>query len=205
MINRFSPDGQWKIIPSDSRKKVKSILNEGLGMKYRTKPYNLENEKNLIEAAQMAIGEYVDLTYFYITVDNLVEETDECIETYRPDEWLAQDGITDTPEKTFTKAHEALEKSLKHFNALLRQLEKELHYLFEYIILAKNKSARIAFYGEELANKSNDQLIGMFKQLLEDHIIYEAIPNHYNGVVNDNVDLFCRVLRGEYETNTDDE
>lgn len=200
MINRFSHDGQWKIIPSGSRKKVKSILNEGMGMKYRTKPYNLENENDLIEATKMAIGEYMDLAYFDMTVGDLVEETDECIELYRPDEWLAQDGIAETPDKTFTKAHQALEKALKHFRVLLRQLEMELNYLFEYILLEKNNHARVAFFGQELADKTPEALTCKFKQLFEDDMIYEAIINDYDGILDVNVDLFCRVLRGEYTT-----
>jgi hypothetical protein len=191
-MNRFTPKAQWVMFSGVNSTAIKTVLNEGMKMSYRSKPYDLENEDDLIEATGMAIAEYIDINYYIRIVGDLVEHTDESIETFRPAEWMAMDGIGEVKDKTFTRAHEALEKADRLFWKLNKQLEEELKYLFKLVILPKNHKARTAFLGEILASESKNTLMERFVKALDGDAI-ESLANTCS--IEESIEKFCQVLK----------
>lgn len=191
-MNRFTPKAQWAMFSGVNSSAIRTVLNEGMKMGYRSIPYDLENEDDLIEATGMAIAEYMDINYYMMTVEDLMEQTDESIETFRPAEWLAMDGIGQVKDKTFTRAHEALEKADELFLKLRKQLEQELKYLFRRVVLPKNHKARTAFFEEVLASESKNVLMDrLFKVLDGDAIESLANPR----TIEESIEKFCRALK----------
>lgn len=71
---------------AEDRRLVKE-LNEIMGTRCRTKPYDFNDPDDFAEALAMVTGEYVDFLHCWFEIDNLIEHLDESIETFYPAEW----------------------------------------------------------------------------------------------------------------------
>jgi|GEM_PF-6229366 len=57
-------------------------VNTALGMKHRSKPYDLKNIDDLIEATKMITGELLDTWHCYSLINTACEIYDEALEHY---------------------------------------------------------------------------------------------------------------------------
>lgn len=94
-------------------------LNQVMGTRYRTTPYNFKNPDDFAQALTMVTAEYIDFSYYWGEVGNVIEHLDESVETFYPAQWqklvlgeTTQKDIEHAVNKLHA-AHNALDKLME--------------------------------------------------------------------------------------------
>ena len=72
------------------------IMNTRLGMKHRSKPYDLTSADELKQALTLSVGAYRDYWHYSNRIVRILEDFDESVENYETDTWFY---MTQAPEK----------------------------------------------------------------------------------------------------------
>ncbi|NEU64001.1 hypothetical protein [Paenibacillus sp. ALJ109b] len=80
-------------ISKDQQTKIKQ-LNQILGMKHRSTPFDFNKKEDWIEALEMITAEYVDFCEYWGRLSNLNSNLDESLECFYTASWvgISQEG-----------------------------------------------------------------------------------------------------------------
>ena len=170
----------------EEREKVEE-LNFTLGSKHRTKPYDFKNPDDIIEATVMATAEYCDMAYYWSTIENILDELDESLETFYPEEWVKH---SKTNNKYFNQADCHLEKASDALNELMDQAEEKCKEMWNIAIFNSSNEVMKYFFEEEMIIKKEIINFILNEKLIE---VYGDID--YNGIVVDSAKMFAKVLK----------
>lgn len=108
----------------ENLEKIK-LLNEKSGMSHRTKPYDLNNLKDLDELLKFKVCAFLDYQEYELTIDDVLEHFDESMEYYDTATWLNGSIETNNPDKLLEKCYYSIRKAADDFNKLTQRTEKE--------------------------------------------------------------------------------
>lgn len=90
----------------DSIKKLE-IMNAGMRMEHRAKPYDFKNGDDLNDAFKFSVCEFLDYKHYWGILSNLDENFDESIEYYDPVNWMNMSIDEEVDDKLLKKAIKA--------------------------------------------------------------------------------------------------
>lgn len=71
---------------SKRRQRESEIINKGMGMSHRTKPYDLKKPSDLVRFTEMATAEYMDMYYYHSNIQDVCEGYNESLEHFYSDD-----------------------------------------------------------------------------------------------------------------------
>ena len=74
---------------SKEEREVIERLNNILGMKHRSRPFDFTNVDDLKEAFTYIVAEYIDYMNYYMSLVDIMEHFDESLEYYDPVTWTS--------------------------------------------------------------------------------------------------------------------
>lgn len=169
-------------IEKDDRELVEA-LNIALGMKNRSKPYDLKNINDLIEATKMATGEYLDLLNYACGLDRVLEAYDESLEYYHTAIWVE---LAERKKDPFAKAYLQLKKTCDLFDSLTDRVLKNCLLLWEAVL--NNKQSSEYYFGRiyPFTNFDFDEIC--------DFLIEHLHEINYDGKVENSTAEFVALL-----------
>ncbi|NLB78154.1 MAG: hypothetical protein GX796_04700, partial [Clostridiaceae bacterium] len=103
---------------SKEEREVIERLNNILGMKHRSRPFDFTNVDDLKEAFKYIVAEYIDYMNYYMTLVDIMEHFDESLEYYDPVTWTSLhdndvkgDKLSQKVSVNLSKAGESLRKT----------------------------------------------------------------------------------------------
>lgn len=119
-----------EFIGKNDRELIKAV-NTALGMKHRSKSYDLKNIDDLVEATKMITGELLDTWHCYSLINTACEIYDEAMEHYHTAAWTDPDSHSDS---IYVDAYERIEELDGTMGLILMDLEDECRTLWEAIL-----------------------------------------------------------------------
>ncbi|MCL0028336.1 hypothetical protein M1M88_01300 [Peptococcaceae bacterium] len=102
------------------------MLNQILGTKYRTKPFDLNNTNDLKEMLFLISGKYADLIIYASDLDRIIEYLDESIEIYHPVDWFNKNEVN-----RLINAYENIRYGLKEIEEELEETKKKCQTIWK--------------------------------------------------------------------------
>ncbi len=115
----------------DSIKKLE-IMNAGMGMEHRAKPYDFKNADDLNEAFKFSVCEFLDYKHYWSILSKLDENFDESIEYYDPVNWMNMSIGENVDDKLLIKAIKSISDSEKVFYKLFQKIKRKMQKDFCY-------------------------------------------------------------------------
>lgn len=164
-------------------REIIEAVNTALGMKHRSKPYNLKNINDLIEATKMITGELLDTWHCYSLINSACEIYDEAMEHYHTAAWHAPASHSDS---IYVDAHERIEELDGTMGLILMELEDECSTLWKAVL--NNADCSRYFFNEDIDINGKD-LDAIFER------VYEQLPEmEYNTVIETSTRSFAKIL-----------
>lgn len=179
-----------------SQKEKIELLNSILGTRYRTKPYDLLNTKDLIEAATYLTAEYIDMDYYQGTIGEINADFDESLEVFHPASWanLTFEGTTNDDE--IDEAIHYINCAENSMKILKDRAEKSCQWIWEIILTSDSQDVKTHFFGQNVTYALKDIQAVFAEDLIE---IIEEID--YNGNIEHSALEFARGLLRELNRN----
>lgn len=170
-------------------------INARLGMRHRTRAYDLENKDDIIELAQQITAEYMDMSHYYGEVANIAERFDQSLEIYHPEKWAK---LT-TPEGTGNPLIDNIIQNLNELEddlyELADEVENEVREIWTLILETENKEVRKELIGDIEEYTKEERL-----QALED-VIEDIFEVEYNDQVQKDTYNFAKAIKEVLEIN----
>ncbi|PIH60056.1 hypothetical protein [Paenibacillus sp. LK1] len=180
-------------ISKDQQTKIKQ-LNQILGMKHRSTPFDLNKKEDWIEAIEMITAEYVDFCEFWGRLSNLNSNLDESLECFYPASWveISQEGkIKDMKLNNAIKSVNKAEDSLR---VLMDRAEAKCRKIWILVFESQQKAVIKEFLGEEMLCSIED-----LQEILEEEIFEMATEIEYIGNVESSTREFSKNLKQKIE------
>jgi len=151
----------------ENLEKIK-LLNEKAGMSHRTKPYDLNNIKDLDELLKYKVCAFWDYKEYQMTIDDVLDHFDESMEYYDTATWLDFSISTNKPDKLLQKCYKSLRKATDDFLELTQRAEKECKEVL-YIVADSDEETQKSILGFAVKKTKN------FNEIIEN--IFDEITD----------------------------
>lgn len=177
-------------ISKEQREKIK-LLNSLLGMKHRSKPFDLNNTEDLIEAVELVTAEFADMVQYWGKVSDVNSNFDESIEHFYPANWISisQSGTTD--DEDIDNAIIAINNAEDALRALLDRVEIKCNEIWKYLYTTKKYEVISYFIEEETIGLVDLQLL---YKILDNEIIEIVFEMDYDGNIQNSTRNFAKAL-----------
>lgn len=169
---------------SKDERQIIEHMNEHLGTKHRSKPYDWNNDHDLKAYFMMLVASYMDYKKYWDIVDDLCEELDESMELYDPLTWFSTKVEGFTGDKIIQKAHKQLVSAEGHLYDLYDRAETELKTLIQLIMQKPAETQR--FIWKESFEFDDNKLDALFEALMD-------APHTYT--VDESYDMLCSYMQ----------
>jgi len=151
----------------ENMQKIK-LLNEKTGMSHRTKPFDLNNVKDLDELLKYRVCAFLDYNEYEMTISDLLENFDESMEYYDAATWLDLSMRTNKPDKLLQKCYKSIRKVADDFLELTWRSEKECKEALS-MVLSHNEETQKSILGFSLnkIDKLNEILENIFEEIID--------------------------------------
>jgi hypothetical protein len=166
----------------NDRALIKAV-NTALGMKHRSKPYDLKNIDDLVEATKMITGELLDTWQCYSLINTACEIYDEAMEHYHTAAWADPDSHGDS---IYVDAHERIEELEDTMCSILMDLEDECRTLWEAVL---NNAGCSQYFFNEVIDISGTDMEAVFERVFE-----QLHDMEYDTVIDTSVRSFAKTL-----------
>jgi hypothetical protein len=164
------------------RELIKSV-NSALGMKHRSKPYDLKNMDDLIEATKMITGELLDIWHCYSMINQVGEIYDEAMEHYHTAAWA---GAVSYRNIIYVDAQERIDELDDMMYSILGEVEDECRILWEAVLNNADCSRHFFNKDVDITEKNLDEI---FKQ------VFMQLPEmEYNTSIENSTISFAEAL-----------
>lgn len=177
-------------IRKEDRENIKE-LNRFLGTKYRTRPYDMKNTKDIIEATMMATAEFVDFAYYWRTLFSLEEYFDETLEVFHPSAWVNLGLKGTTGRDDLDWATHSLQETVDVFYNLLAGAEEKCAKMWRIVFFHSHHEVKVFFFG--VARDYDTETV---EQVLTEQLFEVFTGVDYDGVVEHSARMFARELEG---------
>lgn len=159
-----------KIMNPLSKKDKDNIaeLNAMMGTRYRETEFDLENTKDLIEAVEKTTAEYMDYSHYSSELDWIIENYDQSLEVFHPEEWISI--LKEEEEWSIGETVSSLNEAARNMTRLERDAEEKCREIWQYMLLGNNKEAQKYFVGsiskyqkEDLLESINNVIENVYK------------------------------------------
>lgn len=175
-------------ISKDDKEKIE-LLNKTLGTKHRTRPYDLSNPKDMIEAATYITAEYIDLYRYWTNIANVNSDLDESIEVFHPAKWMSITLDSTTHDERLDYVCSLLNQLEDGFSELVNEMEQKCSGIWKVILLNDFKEVKEHFLGEAISyDKDQANLI------LDEYIFEISERINYDGNIENSAKEFARGL-----------
>jgi len=171
-----------EFIGKDDRELIESV-NTALGMKHRSKPYDLKNIDDLLEATKMITGELLDTWHCYSLINTACEIYDEALEHYHTAAWMEPASHSDS---IYVDAHERIEELDGTMGLILMELEDECSTLWQAVL--QNTDCTRYFFNKDIDIKGKD-LDTIFERVFE-----QLHDMEYDTVIDTSTKSFAKAL-----------
>ena len=174
----------------DSIKKLE-IMNAGMGMEHRAKPFDFKNADDLKEAFKFSVCEYLDYKHYWSTLSQLDESFDESIEYYDPVNWMNMSIGEEIDDKLLKKAIKSISESEKVFYQLFQRSEEKCKKIFAIILKSEEKMQleilnQYYKYDESLIDEVfDDERIFSLKYIHNMEKAYDSFLDYINEVLSE--------------------
>lgn len=175
-------------IDKEQKEKIE-LLNKVLGTRYRTKPYNLAHPKDLIEAAIFITSEYVDMEYYWSTLNDINSNFDESLEVFYPARWMNLSLENTTEVEEIDEAIDALESAEESMSILMDKAEEKCKWIWELILLSNFKEVKEYFFGKNV--QFDEQKVS---EVLDGNLSEVYDGSNYKYTVEDSAKEFAKQL-----------
>jgi len=174
--------GSTMFISKEQKEKIQ-MLNNLLGMKHRTRPFDFTKTEDLIEAIEYVTAEYIDMSHYWGTISEVNSQFDESIEYFYPSGWISisQEGTTNDDE--LDEAREAINCAEDSLRALLDRSEIKCKEIWD------QKAVKQHFFGQDITFE-----IEKLKEILDDHIFDIGNEIDYDGNIANSTMYFAKNL-----------
>ena len=160
-----------------------------LGMNHRTKPYDFKNSNDIIEATVMVTAKYLDMTHYWIALNDVEEAFDESLEYFNPAAWINIGLKGTTNRKDFDKAIKSLRSTSDIFRELMDTTEEKCAEMWQIVFFSSPEAVKKHFFTE--IDDYNQEKVN---QALE--IIFENIFKiEYDGNIENSAYNFAKTLK----------
>ncbi len=141
------------------------VLNDHLGMKHRTKPFDMANIDDLREAFKLLVCELLDYHEYDKILYDLVEKFDESVEHFDPATWINMTLDSSKCDKLVTKAIDSLNKAETAFSRLTKRAEDKCKEML-HILLDMDESIQMEILGSYYQPRDG-AIDGLFETIFE--------------------------------------
>lgn len=164
-------------------------LNRYLGTSHRTRPYDMKNPDDIIEATIMATAEYVDLAHYWSTLSHIEELFDETMEVFHPSTWVNKAKEGKASREDLIYAAMSLGETTDLFYQLMLLAEKSCTRMWRIIFYHGEDRVKAYFFGEAREYDEED-----VERVLEGGLFDVFAELEYDGVIENSAHLFSRKL-----------
>lgn len=165
-------------------------FNSLAGMSHRSKPYDLKKSQEIIEATIMATAEFVDMSNYWSTLEQLVENLDESIEYYEPAAWLKIGLKGSTEDEELEDARADLDRASDSFRILMHRAEEKCLTMWKVVLNSTDNSVKEYFFVKDLSIEND-----ILEEVFEEHIFDVLDGKDYDGIIEHSVDSFAKQLK----------
>ncbi len=176
-----------------SQKEKIELLNSILGTGYRTKPYDLLNAKDLIEAATYLTAEYVDMDYYWVSISEVNSDFDESLEVFHPASWANLTFRGSTNDDEIDKVIHFLNHAENSMGVLKDRAEERCKWIWAIILTSDIKEVKIHFFGKDVIFNQED-----IQTIFEEDLFDICDEINYNGNVEHSASEFAKSLLGKF-------
>ncbi|WP_442601810.1 hypothetical protein [Paenibacillus sp. KN14-4R] len=175
-------------ISKEQKEKI-TLLNNILGMKHRTRPFDFTKTEDIIEAVEFVTAEYVDMSRYWGMISELNSQFDESIECFYPAGWIgiSQEGTTNDDE--LDEARDTINDTEDALRVLMDRSEIKCIEIWEFIFTTDQKAVKLHFFGQDITCEIN-----ILRELLEDEIFEIIDEIDYDGNIENSTMGFARNL-----------
>ena len=166
----------------DDRELIEAV-NESLGMKHRSRPYDLKNLDDLIEAATMISAELLDMWHCYSMVSSANEIYDEAMEHYHTAAWTDPASHRDS---IYVDAHEQIEELDGTLGLILMELEEECNTIWQAVL--HNADCTRHFFKRDI------DIIDRDLEPIMERVFERLSEMEYTSVIETSINSFVKVL-----------
>lgn len=179
-------------INKEQKEKI-DLLNHALGTNYRTRPFDLLNPSDLIEAAVYITAEYVDMDHYWGNLSQINSDFDESLEVFNPALWsnLTFEGKTNDDE--IDEAINFINLAEDAMGTLKDRAEEKCKWIWEIILTSDFKEVKIHFFGKDINFDKNE-----IKDVFENHFFEVCGEIDYNGNVEHSAEEFAKQLLNKF-------
>lgn len=123
-------------------------LNNALGMRHRTEPYDFNKLEDLVKAITYITAEYVDFYYYWAILDDIDEKFDESVETFYPAEWQKLYLPETKGKKNINNAMQKLDKAKESFWKLMEDAKKQCKNIWSIIFTNASDEVLHVLFGK---------------------------------------------------------
>jgi hypothetical protein len=179
-------------INKEDRNNIKS-LNKILGMQHRSDPYDFKKPKDIIQATELATAEYLDMTYYWMTLSNIDELFDESLEHFNTAGWINIGLKGTTGSKKIDSACSSLEKTAGLFHDLMMESEENCAEMWNVVLFGAADEVRQHFFGENI-NYPEEVIKTALERTFE-----LSTEIEYGYVIEKSAESFVKALKNNLE------
>lgn len=171
-----------KIMNALSKKDKESIaeLNAMMGTRYRETEFNLENNKDLIEAIENTTAEYMDYMHYWGELSYIMENFDQSLEVFHPEKWfnmtIGEENQNSLIDETISSLYDASD----NMSNLASEAEEQCKEIWQFMLLGNNNEVQEYFIGD-VSKYNKETLLEAIEDVIEN--VFEI--NYENQVQND--------------------
>ena len=114
------------------------IVNAGMGMNHRTKPFDFKNAEDLNEAFKLSVCEFLDYKEYWSIMVDLDENFDESVEYYDPTNWINMSIDQSIDDKLLIKAIKSIRNTEDVLEKLYSRAEEKCRKMVEIILKSES-------------------------------------------------------------------
>ncbi|QLG41260.1 hypothetical protein MKY42_12705 [Paenibacillus sp. FSL W7-1088] len=180
-------------ISKDQQTKIKQ-LNQILGMKHRSTPFDFNKKEDWIEAIEMITAEYVDFCEYWGRLSNLNSNLDESLECFYPASWVEISQEGNVKDAKLNNAIKSVNKAEDSLRVLMERAEEKCRKIWILVFESQQKAVIKEFLGEEMTCSIED-----LQEILEEEIFEMATEIEYTGNVENSIREFSKNLKQKIE------
>jgi hypothetical protein len=166
------------------------LLNQALGMKYRSTPYDFNNPVDIVEAVTQVTAEYADMAHYWAQVSTVDENIDETVEVFNPAAWMKMTLSGHTGDPIIDEALHYVEQAANALAALMDQAEENCRKCWHMVLLIGPAEVRREFFGQDISVD-----VETVEEVLNDNLFDIFSEMKYDGTVRTSVSEFALVLK----------
>lgn len=164
-------------------------LNRYLGTSHRTKPYDMKNPSDIIEATVMITAEYADLAHYWSTLSYLEELFDETMEVFHPSTWVNKAKEGRSNREDLVSAAVSLGETTDLFYQLMLLAEESCVRMWRFVFYHGDDRVKAHFFG--VVREYNEEEV---ERVLEGGLFEVFAELEYDGVIENSAQFFAKEL-----------